>query len=159
MQSEIVQKLYDQYGCLVFRYIMSRVHHYADAEDLRSEVFVKVMANIGKYDCAKATYSTWIYAITRNVVNDYYRNRQLASIDLNDIPVESMASAAWDQDLSALADALQMCSERERDVMILRHYHGYPYAQIAEKLHLSSANVRMISFRTSKKLRELLKTM
>lgn len=157
MQSEVVDKLYDQFGKPVLRYIISRVHNYADAEDLRSEVFVKVMANLKRYDCKKAAYSTWIYAITRNVVNDYYRNRLMVPLD--EVQIESSDAVYWDQDLTTLSDALLQCTERERDVIILHYYHGYPYALIAEKLHLSCANVRMISFRTSRKLRELLRTM
>ena len=159
MQTEVVQRLYDQFGDQVFRYILSRVRNYADAEDLRSEVFVKSMANIERYDSGRAAYSTWIYAITRNVVNDYFRSRLQTRVELDEVLIDSMDTGSWDQDMSNLAEALQKCSQRERDVMILHYYHGYPYAEIAEKLHLSSANVRMISFRTSRKLRELLQTM
>jgi len=158
MQSELVQKLYDQYGGRVLRYILSRVHVHADAEDLRSEVFVKVMANIDRYDSGKAAYSTWIYAIARNTVNDYFRSRNAETVDLDDVPIDSMDAGSWDQELSALADALQKCTQRERDIVILHYYHGYPYAGIAEMLRLSSANVRMISFRTLRKLRGLLRT-
>ena len=157
MQSELVEKLYDQYGGRVFRYILSRVHVYADAEDLRSEVFVKVMANIARYDSRRAAYSTWIYAITRNVVNDYFRNRNAETAELDDVLIDSMDEGPWDQDLSALADALKKCSQRERDVIILRYHQGYPYAEIAEMLHLSCANVRMIGFRTLRKLRGMLR--
>ena len=159
MHSEEVQRLYDQFGDRVFRYILSRVHNYADAEDLRSETFVKLMANIERYDCAKASYSTWIYAITRNVVNDYFRSRLNTCVELDDIPIDSMDAGSWDEDLSELAEALKKCSQRERDVIILRYYYGYPYAEIADMLQLSSTNVRMINFRTTRKLRELLKSM
>jgi RNA polymerase sigma factor (sigma-70 family) len=159
MHSEEVQRLYDQFGDRVFRYILSRVHNYADAEDLRSETFVKVMANIERYDRAKASYSTWIYAITRNVVNDYFRSRLNTCVELDDIPIYSMDACSWDEDLSELAEALKKCSQRERDVIILRCYYGYPYAEIADMLQLSSTNVRMINFRTTRKLRELLKSM
>lgn len=159
MQPEVVQALYNQFSQKVFRYILSRVHNYTDAEDLRSEVFVRVMANFERYDSKKATYSTWIYTIARNIVNDYFRSRRKAPVDLNNVLVDPKNVVSWDQDLTALADALLQCTERERDVIILRYYHGFPYAQIAEKLRLSSANVRMINFRTSKKLRELIRTM
>ena len=159
MQTEVVQRLYGQFGDQVFRYILSRVRNYADAEDLRSEVFVKAMANIERYDSGRAAYSTWIYTITRNVVNDYFRSRLQTQVELDDVLIDPMDAVSWDQDLSELAEALQKCSQRERDVMVLRYYHGYPYAEIAEKLHLSSANVRMISHRTSRKLRELIRTM
>ncbi|MDD3214292.1 MAG: sigma-70 family RNA polymerase sigma factor [Eubacteriales bacterium] len=158
MQAEIVQDLYDRYGELVFRYILGRIRNYTDAEDLRSDVFVKVMANIERYDARKATYSTWIYAITRNTVNDYYRAKGKATVDLDETRLDCVDTHAWEQDLSTLADALQQCTERERDIVILHYYYGYPYAEIADKLKLSGANVRMISFRTTRKLRELLQT-
>jgi len=159
MEAEVVRRLYEEYGELVFRYILNRVCNYADAEDLRSEVFVKVVANIGRYDRQRAAYSTWIYIITRNTVNDYFRRRPKATVDLDESRLEYEGVDGWDRRLSALADALQQCTQRERDIVILHYYYGYPYAQIAKKMRLSCANVRMISFRAFRKLRELLQTM
>ncbi len=159
MQAEVVRELYNQYGEAVFRYILGRVCNYSDAEDLRSDVFIKVMANLDRYDSQRAAYSTWIYAITRNTVNDYFRSRFKAAAIISELQPGELCTCPWERCLSALAEALGQCSERERDIIILHYYYGYPYTQIAKKLELSCANVRMISFRTSKKLRELMQTM
>ena len=156
MQSEVMSDLFTQYGDKVFCYILGRVHHYADAEDLRNDVFVKVMANIGQYDSHRASYSTWIYSITRNVVNDYFRSHTKAAANLSLLPADTGTADLMDWDLPLLTEALLQCTQRERDIIILHFYHGYPYAKIADILHLSSANVRVISCRTSKKLREML---
>ena len=160
MQSETVGTLYAQFGDKVFGYILNRVQNYADAEDLRSEVFMKVMANIQGYDSAKAAYSTWIYTITRNAVIDHYRKKCPECLELDDARItEEEDTSRWEEYLPSLAEILAGCSQRERDIIILHYYHGYPHARIAEMLHLSSANVRMISYRALKKLRERLKGM
>jgi RNA polymerase sigma-70 factor (ECF subfamily) len=159
MQAEIVRELYEQYSEAVFRYILGRVCNYTDAEDLRSDVFIKVMANLERYDSRRATYSTWIYAITRNTVNDYFRGRLKTAVGMNEFRMDEEDARPWEECFSALADALRQCTERERDIIILHYYYGYPYARIAEKMQISCANVRMISFRTSRKLRELMRTM
>ena len=67
------ERLYSEYRSKVSGYIFSRVKNRADAEDLVSDVFVKIVENFDKYDSEKASYSTWVFTITRNTVISYFR--------------------------------------------------------------------------------------
>ena len=67
--------VYNEYHGKVERYIGSKVSNYSDIDDLVSTVFVKVYSALERFDSDKASFSTWIYTISRNVVTDYYRDR------------------------------------------------------------------------------------
>ena len=67
------EKLYTDYYRKVRSFIASKVNSYQDAEDLTSDVFVKVYKKLDTFDPKKANVSTWIYTIARNTVIDFYR--------------------------------------------------------------------------------------
>ena len=71
-----VEKLYTDFHKKVLSYISSRITNREDAEDLAADVFLKVQMSIDAYDENKASPSTWIYSITRNVVIDFFRTRK-----------------------------------------------------------------------------------
>ena len=66
-------RLYEEYRDRVLGYIRARVPNREDAEDLCEDVFLKVLRASGSYDDKKSAPGTWIYAITRNTVIDYFR--------------------------------------------------------------------------------------
>ena len=56
------EKLYTDYYRKVRSFIASRVNSYQDAEDLTSDVFVKVYRKLDTFNPEKANVSTWIYS-------------------------------------------------------------------------------------------------
>lgn len=158
-----VDELFIEYQSKVRAYIFSRIANHYDAEDILSQVFLKVTENIDVYDPSKSSYGTWIYTITQNTVRDYFRRCQhntdvelsddMPLVDLN-TNVEN--SILCKESLHALSEALNQLPERERDIIILRFYHGLPAKEVSEKVGVSYANVRYLQSIAIKKLRDLL---
>ena len=44
-----------------------------DAQDLTQEVFIKVYRTVGSFDGEKASFNTWVTAVTRNLLVDHFR--------------------------------------------------------------------------------------
>lgn len=65
------EKIYRDYHNKVYAYAISHVRSREDAEDIVSEVFLKVYEKPDTYDESKASMSTWIYQMTKNKVIDY----------------------------------------------------------------------------------------
>ena len=59
-KTDVMEKIYLEYREKVFRYVRGKVRNLADAEDVTSEIFLKVQASLESYDEEKATLSTWI---------------------------------------------------------------------------------------------------
>ena len=153
--------IYNEYHGKVERYIGSKISNYSDIDDLVSTVFVKVYSALERFDSNKASFSTWIYTISRNVVTDYYRDRgsYLSVVDfdteLDDIDSPDNADSALlnNEMLEKLAEALEKLSKRERDIVISHDYKNIPLTRVAEKMSMSYGNVKIVHNKALEKLR------
>ena len=140
------EKIYRDYYGKVYGYLLSKVSNRRDAEDLAADVFVKIYAKIDVLDESKASLSTWVYTVTRNTLTDYFRTRKV----LAEIP-EDMEDEASAEDevcnaemLEVLTNALETLEKRERDIIILHYYSGKTLKEIAERLGISYAYVKVL---------------
>ncbi|MCR4907680.1 MAG: sigma-70 family RNA polymerase sigma factor [Lachnospiraceae bacterium] len=139
------EEIYLVYRDKVRSYIRARVSNNEDAEDICSDVFLKVQKHFGEYDADKGAVSTWIYAMTRNTVIDYYRTRKTYEEVPEELPVETdLGEELYRQEtLQELADAIDNLTEEERDVVVLHYYHELTLQEIALKMHLSYGQTKL----------------
>ena len=71
------EALYTEYHDKVSHYVFCRLQNKSDAEDIVSEIFLKVYEHFDTFDASLASVSTWIYTITRNTVTDYFRSNRI----------------------------------------------------------------------------------
>ncbi len=139
------ENIYRDYHDKVYAYALSHVRTKEDAEDIASEVFIKVFEKLGTFDESKASISTWIYQITRNTVVDYYRRYRVNE----ELPEELEEDSEVDENilsqetLSELAEALKALPEEQRDIIVLRYYHGNTLQKVAEIMDLSYGIVKL----------------
>ena len=152
------EKIYLGYHGKVYGYILSKTNNKHNAEDLTSEVFLKVYEKLDSFDESKASLSTWIYTITRNTLTDYFRTSKVFA----EIPETMVADTSVEDDvcnaeiLEILARALETLDERERDVIILRFYSGKTLREISSQMGISYAYVKVLQNKAFEKLREFL---
>lgn len=152
-------EIYVSYHEKVAAYVRTRITDQYAAEDVVSEVFLKVYQKLESYDESRASLSTWIYTITRNTVIDYYKKKKTLNVfadeitEAEEIPDEMPAD---EELLEDLANALEKLSERERDLIILHYYKGYTLKQIADMMGMSYINAKVIHAKTLSALRRLL---
>ena len=140
-----IEQIYTEYSGKVMGYIRARIRSTADAEDILSEVFEKIMRKIDGFDPEKASLNTWIFTITRNTVIDHFR-RSRASEELDENisdDTELDEGLLNGETLSELAAALRKLPEQMRDIVVLRYYDGKPLTEIAELMGLSYGAVKL----------------
>lgn len=154
------EKLYTDYRDKAMRYISSHVPNEHDREDLLHQVFLNAIAALDGYDPGRAAPGTWLYAIARNAVTDYFRQsgREEPAAELDEAyagagPEEQLLTQ---ETLEALAAALEQLPERERDIVVWRFYHGLSAREAAEKAGVSYANARFLQHQALKKLQRYL---
>jgi len=151
-------EIYSAYHDKVLWYIKGKVGDSYLAEDLCSEVFIKVMEKLDTFDEKKAAISTWIFTITRNTLIDYYRVRKV----FVEIPEELENGSDIEDEiiskdtLEILANALEKLEERERDIIILRYYSNLTLKVIAERLNISYAYVKILHNKALAELKNLM---
>ena len=145
MQPVDLDQIYTEYSGKVMGYIRARVRSSADAEDLHSEVFEKILRKIDDFDPSKASLNTWIFTITRNTVIDHFR-RTKPTEDLDENlsdNIELDEDLLNSETLSELAAALRKLPQQLMDIIVLRYYDGKPLTEIAEMMHLSYGAVKL----------------
>ena len=138
-------RLYEEYRDRVLGYIRARVPNREDAEDLCEDVFLKVLRASESYDDRRSAPGTWIYAITRNTVIDYFRRTRPAEelpedLAEDDLPEDELMQAEL---LDSLARALERLPEELTDVVVLHYYDRLPMTEIALRLGLSYGVVKL----------------
>ncbi|MFM7583542.1 MAG: RNA polymerase sigma factor, partial [Caldilinea sp.] len=70
-----LSELYDRYEVKIFTYIYRRTGEESLAEDLTSQVFLKMLESICDQKAWRSSFSGWLYRIAHNLVIDHYRRR------------------------------------------------------------------------------------
>ena len=154
------EELFLEYHDKVQHYIYTKVSNPTVAEDLTSTVFLKVYQKFDAFDETKSKISTWIYTIANNTVIDYYRTSHPAE----EVP-ETLQDASCVEDevlgeieLEELACALERLPERERDLLILHYYKELTLKEVALRLGMSYANVKIVHNKALTQLQNIMKS-
>lgn len=153
-----LSELYDRYVGVVYgvglRYLADRTL----AEDLVQDVFTSIWRNAATFDPAKASFSTWVYRITRNRATDLIRRRKVRVRTVgSDIPIEPKeADPTENLSLSFdIASSLSRLSPKHREVLNLAYMEGLSQREIA---HRTDTPLGTVKSRTSAALRALRET-
>lgn len=146
-------QLYEEYHMKVLRYIQSKVNDYYLAEDLCSDVFVKVYEKIDTFDEKKASISTWIFTITRNKLIDYYRTRKVTVEVPEDLTYDVEDDEVNEGALETLASALEKLDDRSRKLVIMHYYEGKTLKEVAEELDISYIYAKVLHQKVLNKLK------
>ncbi len=153
------EQVYKDYKNKVFGYIFNRIHNYAEAEDLTSDVFAKIVVHIDSYNPEKASLSTWVFVITRNTLIEHFRKQRVTEdIEELQIPVsdEPVDKIVMEEQQELLAKALGELPEKLRDIVVARYYYGFRFAKIGEMMDISEANARVSHARALEKLKAII---
>jgi RNA polymerase sigma factor (sigma-70 family) len=153
---------YSKYFPRVFAYVYARVGNPTITEDLVSEVFERAFTKADSLR-SDAAFSTWLFTIARNVIISQARKfgretlvdpEVMQEIAPHSASVES--EVLKQEQMRDLAGLVRRFPQREQDIISLKFDAELSNAQIAQIMGLSEPNVRVILFRTLKKLRSML---
>jgi len=153
-KDSIQSEVYSLYYNKVFGYVLNRVHSRADAEDITSEVFLKVFSKSDEFDLHRSGASTYIFRVMQTTLADFYRKNKIVYTSLEEVSDEIDETENLDELLTSLDDALDTLTERELAIVILHYYHGLSHKEVAKKMQLSYVNVRQICHVALEKLRK-----
>lgn len=154
--------LYDRHVEAVYRYVYYRVRDDAEAEDLTSDVFMRALKAMPRYEPRQA-FLAWLYRIARNAVIDKMRrgNRQVSFEDALEHPspehiVEPDVELLSRLEGDALRAALAKLTPLQQEVLVLRFLEGYSTSEISKIVGKREGTVRGIQFRAIGALRQLI---
>jgi RNA polymerase sigma-70 factor, ECF subfamily len=138
----------------------------AEADDLVQEVFLYIHRKASLFDSSKGAARSWIFQIA--YTQAFLRRRDLKSHglyasgiadNLRETKPSHGSGADYDQTVEGLfgrnawRKVLETLTDEQEETLRLHFFEGYTFAEIAEKLGQSYANVRNHHYRGLEKLR------
>lgn len=147
--------IFDAYARQIYRYFFSRVGNAAEADDLTSQTFLKVIEALPRYR-HRGQFTAWIFQIARNNAMDYFRrnHNQPLNEDGFDLPVmDGVLDQVIDQQaITTLRFHLRALDETDRELLRLRFVVDLTYAEIAALLERKEDAVRKAINRLTERL-------
>jgi RNA polymerase sigma-70 factor (ECF subfamily) len=166
----------DAYGILVRRYqrrltafLSQLVGDLELARELSQEAFVRAWSALERFD-PRYRFSTWLFRIAHNLGIDQLRRRRLQTVslyrtdsegdevevvvpDVNKDPLGHLENHALATELRQVIDGLR---PEYRELILLRHFAGLSYQEIAEFKEMPLGTVKNKLFRAHSVLRRAL---
>ena len=154
-------RIFDHYHLSIHRYIASRVHRPADAEDLTQLVFVKALEALPRYEVRGIPFGGWLFRLARNTIIDHHRTRHEhaeleAATDRPDDTAGPDEVAARREDIASVARALEALTAEQREAIELRFFAGLSAREAADVMGNQEGTVRGLQFRAIAALRRQL---
>lgn len=140
--------LFDHFAPRVKSYLLRLGASPALAEDLTQDVMLLVWRKAALFDAAKASASTWIFTIARNLRIDAIRRERRPEYDPNDpafVPDENVPADVQmvrDDGDACVRKALAELSPDQAQVVQMSFYADKPHSQIAQELGLPLGTVK-----------------
>jgi len=161
---EAFAQIYDLYVTPIYRFIYFKVSSKQDAEDLTSEVFLKIWQYIAETDHDIENLRALLYRTARNLVIDTYRRKARQDV-VQDAEVMNSIEDERQQSLLSRVDVklgmedieivLRQIKDEYREVIILRFVEELSVSEISKILDKSKGSVRVLLHRALKVARDL----
>jgi RNA polymerase sigma factor (sigma-70 family) len=139
------QILFERHKQKIYTSIYLFVRNHAKADDIFQEVFIKVIDRLreGRYN-EEDKFLPWVMRIARNYCIDDYRNNKRNGVVHNTEEkdyfksIPSSITTGEEEIVSTqtcfqLQELLSQLPEEQREVIIMRHYYGLKFNEIAEE--------------------------
>jgi len=152
LDSKSIGAVYDRYFPEVYRYVRYRIGDEAIAEDIASDVFVRLLEASQKKQGPQTNLRGWLIATASNAVNDHHRRHYRR-------PVEALSEGMPDGSPSIhtevdsreqqrlVQDALSQLTTEQQHVLALRFGQGYSLEETAIFLNKNINSVKALQFR------------
>lgn len=140
----LAQLLQDNYS-IVLKYLIKLTLNEHDAKDLTQDTIIKAIKSINSFDSSKASFSTWLITIAKNLWLDSIRKKNVRekffkksqdSFELSTNQVDSFIES------EEILRALKTLSDKLRIPIIMKYNLGYSYDEIAKYLRIPIGTVK-----------------
>jgi RNA polymerase sigma-70 factor (ECF subfamily) len=132
-------ELYDQYYPKIFGYVLRRTANIEAAQDITSEIFLKVLRKLWQFHWRNISFSPWLYKIATNEINQYFRKAEYKkSVSLEELQeqgfelisphdpeselIEAQEELKQHQDFREIQEKIVRLSAKYQEVIALRFF-------------------------------------
>lgn len=155
-------QIYDTYFTPIYSYIRLRVDDPALAEDLASDVFVRLVEAVGRRAGPRSSLRGWLFEVARNRLNDHYRGSGrvthtalgdwMPDFDASDLESQAIRAASAEQ----VRRAVRRLAPDQQEVLILRFAQNLSLQDTADIMGKQVNAIKQLQFRATQALRRAL---
>lgn len=152
--------LYKMYHEQIFRYIYQRMDDEDIAFDVTSQVFMKAMKNLPKYEYRGVPFASWLYRIAKSELYQAFRDKKAErTVNVDSIQIFEIAEEL-DEDTNEMNkkriyQCLAKMKENDMQLIEMRFFEKRSFKEIGEILELTENNAKVKTFRALEKLKQL----
>jgi len=150
-----VNEFYQKYSKKLLNFILLKVDNPCDAEEVLQDTFISALDSLPLFS-GKSLLFTWLCAIAKHEVADFYRKKKIKIILFSHLPIlEKLAGRALGPEQKLMETEVKKrikivfkeLSEGYQQILRLKYVEGYSMAQIAKELGMTFKAVESKLFR------------
>lgn len=141
----------------LYRYVYYKVQNREEAEDITQETYERALSSLSKRNIEILEYSSYLKAISLNIIKDRWRSRQrkAKSINIEEVNPDEMAMEDFTDALayhSMIEMAIERLTKEQQTVINLRIIKGFSAAETAKMMNKKEGTIRVLQYRAIKAL-------
>jgi RNA polymerase sigma-70 factor (ECF subfamily) len=155
--------LYKKYHEQIFRYVYQRMDDEETAFDVTSQVFLKALNNLHRYEYRGVPFSSWLYRIAKSELYQSFRDKKaqrtvnIDSFQLCEL-IEEFVDDEKEENRKKLFKSLKLMKEKDMQLIEMRFFEKRSFREIGEILEITENNAKVKTFRAIEKLKQLFNT-
>jgi RNA polymerase sigma-70 factor (ECF subfamily) len=150
---DALEELYLLHFDRIYSYLHMSVGNRHDAEDLTTQVFLKMLESIGTFRWRSAPFSAWLFRIAHNLAMDHFRatKRWQPEEDVPE-PDPGEESAAEEEALESIGrqsmlELIERLSHEQQQVLTLKFVFNFSNADAATILDKTEGAIKSLQHR------------
>ncbi len=159
---DAIISVYQTYLPPLYQYVRLRVGDNALAEDIVSDIFVKLIDSIGKASAPHSSLRGWLFRVARSEIAQHYGEKQHLSLTNMEewLPASSITNPETQVmetgGIERVRQAVRMLKAEHQEVLILRFGQVLSLQETADIMGKSISAIKSLQFRALATLRQIL---
>lgn len=153
--------IYESYFPQISAFIYKRLDDKETAFDLAQKTFVKALEKLDKYEFRGLPFSSWLFRIAINELNQFFRDKKkIRTVNIDSSEVNRLFSdvddSIYDEDqIQMLKTSLKYLSSGDYLMIEMRYFEERPFKEIAQILEITETNAKVKTYRALDKLKKV----
>jgi RNA polymerase sigma-70 factor (ECF subfamily) len=152
LDPQAVAAVYDRYYPDVYRFVRYRLNDETTAEDIASEVFIRLLEAVKSGHAPQTSLKAWLLGTASHIVTDHFRQSYRHPSDelpetLPDERPDPIIDVEQRERERHLKTAMSKLTEEQQNVLTLRFGQGYSIEETAKFLKKNINAVKQLQFR------------
>lgn len=154
--------VYKQFFSPLFHYTRLKTGDATLAEDIVSDVFVKLIRSLGTNSAPRSHLRGWLFRVARNEIATHYQKADKVNVihleEWMPAPTETNPDQVIGDvlDIHRMRHAMRMLNDEQQEVLILRFGQRLSLKETADLMDKSISAIKSLQFRAVDTLRQIL---